>query len=119
MIGNFQADLCFVAACDSDAGCRLEGLLYATGVAYSEEAGVLLDSNQLDLALAFTDSVPLLRANMFSVAGPPNMTRTELETVDGSDAYYTFTVTVPESYYGSISVSMDKVGSSFADVLLQ
>lgn len=102
---------CSVAACDSCAECRLEGLLYATGVAYSEEAGVLLDSNELDLALAFTDSVPLLKADMFTVAGPPNMTTTELESVDGSDAYYTFSVTVPESYYGSITVSMDQVGA--------
>ena len=87
----------------------MEGLLYATGVAYSEEAGVLLDSNTLDLALAFTDPVPKLRASMFSVTGPPNMTTTDLEQVDGSDAYYTFSVTVPENYYGSLTVSMDKV----------
>ena len=83
--------------------------MYATGVAYSEEAGVLLDTNVLDLALAFTDSVPLLTADMFTVTGPPNMTATALEAVDGSDSYYTFSVTVPESYYGPISVSMDQV----------
>ena len=46
---------------------------------------------------------------MFSVTGPPNMTTTDLEQVDGSDAYYTFSVTVPENYYGSLTVSMDKV----------
>ncbi len=88
---------------------RLEGLLYATGVAYSESAGVLLDSNVLDLALAFTDSVPLLNASMFTVTGPSNMSTTELQTVDSSDAYYTFSVTVPDNYYGSITVAMDKV----------
>ena len=88
---------------------RLEGLLYATGVAYSESAGVLLDSNVLDLALAFTDSVPLLNASMFTVTGPTNMSTTELQTVDSSDAYYTFSVTVPDDYYGSITVTMDKV----------
>jgi len=87
----------------------LEGLLYATGVAYSESAGVLLDSNVLDLALAFTDSVPLLNASMFTVTGPSNMSTTELQTVDSSDAYYTFSVTVPENYYGSITVAMDQV----------
>ena len=91
--------------------CRLEGLLYATGVAYSESAGVLLDSNVLDLALAFTDSVPLLNASMFTVTGPANMSTTELQTVDSSDAYYTFSVTVPDNYYGSITVAMDKVCS--------
>ena len=90
---------------------RLEGLLYATGVAYSESAGVLLDDNTLDLALAFTDSVPDLKASMFSVAGPHNMTTTQLEQVDGSDAYYTFSVTVPDNYYGSITVSMNMVSS--------
>ncbi len=89
--------------------CRLEGLLYATGVAYSESAGVLLDSNVLDLALAFTDSVPLLNASMFTVTGPTNMSTTKLQTVDSSDAYYTFSVTVPDDYYGSITVAMDKV----------
>ena len=83
--------------------CRLEGLLYATGVAYSESAGVLLDSNVLDLALAFTDSVPLLNASMFTVTGPTNMSTTELQTVDSSDAYYTFSVTVPDDYYGSMT----------------
>lgn len=88
---------------------RLEGLLYATGVAYSESAGVLLDSNVLDLALAFTDSVPMLNASMFTVTGPSNMSTTELQTVDSSDAYYTFSVTVPDDYYGSITVAMDQV----------
>lgn len=88
---------------------RLEGLLYTTGVAYSESAGVLLDSNVLDLALAFTDPVPLLNASMFTVTGPSNMSTTELQTVDSSDAYYTFSVTVPDNYYGSITVAMDKV----------
>ena len=89
--------------------CRLEGLLYATGVAYSESAGVLLDSNVLDLALAFTDSVPLLNASMFTVTGPTNMSTTKLQTVDSSDAYYTFSVTVPDDYYGSITVAMATV----------
>ncbi|KAL0033712.1 hypothetical protein WJX77_002073 [Trebouxia sp. C0004] len=92
---------------------RLEGLLYATGVAYSEAAGVLLDSNVLDLALAFTDSVPLLNASMFTVTGPPNMSTTELQTVDSSDAYYTFSVTVPDNYYGSITVAMDQAGQDY------
>ena len=91
---------------------RLEGLLYATGVAYSEEAGALLDDNVLDLALAFTDPVPKLRANMFTVTGPPKMTSTDLERVDGSDSYFTFSVTLPESYYGSIKVAMNKVSHS-------
>lgn len=97
--------------------CRLEGLLYATGVAYSEEAGVLLDDNTLDLALAFTDSVPGLRASMFTVSGPRNMTTTELEPVDGSDAYFTFSVTVPESYYGSLTVSMNRVSIALTQQL--
>lgn len=88
---------------------RLQGLLYATGVAYSEEAGVLLDGNVLHLALAFTDAVPRLSANMFSVTGPPQMTNTELERVDGSNSYFTFSVTLPQSYYGSVKVSMNKV----------
>ncbi|KAA6423156.1 MAG: hypothetical protein FRX49_07143 [Trebouxia sp. A1-2] len=92
---------------------RLEGLLYATGVAYSESAGVLLDTNELDLALAFTDSVPLLNASMFTVTGPSNMSTTELQTVDSSDAYYTFSVTVPDNYYGSITVAMDKAGQDY------
>lgn len=87
----------------------MEGLLYATGIAYSDEAGALLDSNVLDLALAFTDSVPLLNANMFNVTGPPNMTSTDLVPVDSSDSYYTFSVTVPERYYGAITVAMDTV----------
>lgn len=83
--------------------------MYATGVAYSEEAGALLDGNVLDLALAFTQPVPRLSANMFSVTGPPRMTSTDLERVDGSDSYFTFSVTLPENYYGSVKVAMNRV----------
>ena len=89
----------------------MQGLLYATGVAYSQEAGALLDGNVLNLALAFTDPVPRLSANMFSVTGPPQMSSTELESVDGSDSYYTFSVTFPEKYYGSVTVSMNRVST--------
>lgn len=78
-------------------------------MAYSQEAGALLDGNVLNLALAFTDAVPRLSANMFSVTGPSMMTTTELERVDGSDSYFTFSVTFPEKYYGSVTVSMNKV----------
>lgn len=85
--------------------------MYATGVAYSEEAGVLLDRNVLDLAIAFTDPVPRLSANMFSVTGPPKMTSTDLERVDGSDSYFTFSVSLPENYYGNIKVAMNKVSN--------
>ncbi|KAL3150819.1 hypothetical protein ABBQ32_000578 [Trebouxia sp. C0010 RCD-2024] len=92
---------------------RLQGLLYATGVAYSQEAGALLDGNVLNLALAFTDAVPRLSANMFSVTGPSMMTTTELERVDGSDSYFTFSVTFPEKYYGSVTVSMNKAGRKY------
>ena len=88
---------------------RLEGLLYATGIAYSEDAGVLLDSNTLDLALAFTDAVPRLSKTMFTFSGPSNVTVSDLEHVDGSDAYWTFSATVPESYFGRISVTMNSV----------
>lgn len=63
----------------------------------------------LNLALAFTDAVPRLSAHMFSVTGPPQMTTTELERVDGSDSYFTFSVAFPEKYYGSVTVSMNKV----------
>ncbi|KAL3137619.1 hypothetical protein ABBQ38_004896 [Trebouxia sp. C0009 RCD-2024] len=92
---------------------RLQGLLYATGVAYSQEAGALLDGNVLNLALAFTDAVPRLSAHMFSVTGPPQMTTTELERVDGSDSYFTFSVAFPEKYYGSVTVSMNKAGKKY------
>lgn len=91
--------------------CRLEGLMYATGVAYSEDAGVLLDDNVIDLALAFTDSVPKLTKNMFSFSGPSNITITDLEKVDGSDAYWTFSATFPDTYYGKLTVSMNAVSS--------
>ena len=91
--------------------CRLSGLLYATGVAYSEEAGALLDGNVLDLALAFTEPVPQLSANMFTVTGPPKMTSTDLERVDGSDSYFTFSVSIPENYYGSVKVAMNRVST--------
>lgn len=87
----------------------MEGLLYATGIAYSEDAGVLLDDNTLNLALAFTDAVPQLRSNMFSITGPKNVTVTDLEPVDGSEAYWTFSATIPEGYYGRISVTMNAV----------
>ena len=93
----------------SSSDCRLSGLLYATGVAYSEEAGALLDRNVLDLALAFTEPVPRLSANMFTVTGPSKMTSTDLERVDGSDSYFTFSVTLPENYYGSVKVAMNRV----------
>lgn len=83
--------------------------MYATGVAYSEEAGALLDGNRLDLALAFTEPVPQLSANMFNVTGPPSMTSTELERVDGSDSYFTFSVNLPENYYGPVRVAMNRV----------
>lgn len=63
----------------------------------------------LDLALAFTQPVPRLSANMFSVTGPPKMTSTDLERVDGSDSYFTFSVTLPETYYGSVKVAMNRV----------
>lgn len=89
--------------------CRLEGLLYATGIAYSEDAGVLLDDSTLTLALAFTDAVPKLASNMFTITGPKKVTMTELEHVDGSDAYWTFSATVPEDYYGKITVTMNSV----------
>lgn len=69
----------------------------------------MLDGNVLDLALAFTEPVPRLAANMFTVTGPPKMASTDLEPVDGSDSYFTFSVTLPENYYGSVRVAMNRV----------
>ena len=70
---------------------------------------MLLDGNVLNLALAFTEAVPQLKADMFSVTGPTNLTKTDLEPVDGSDSYYTFAVTIPQNYYGSVTVAMNEV----------